>query len=137
MKDKEWDVVEQMLKLSACVGSREPMTGRTALHLACMGETECPHKVLNLLLSKKADIYSRDQAGWTPLLHATNNSHYTTIGILTRTCTLPHAHNLLTTPSFDNASPVAGALANDDICLCFALCEFLDLNRDAFDKIEI
>ena len=43
----------------------------------------------------------------------------------------------LLAPNFEGTSPVASALSQDDVVLAFTLAEFLDLNKEAFDKIEL
>ncbi|CAD7973486.1 unnamed protein product [Amoebophrya sp. A120] len=151
LKQANWDVAYTLVDKSACVTSQEPFTGRTPLHIACSHlQEECPFDLVSLLITKKSDLTARDVNGWTPLLCAANEGHYTTCA-----CILKHATmqtpapppgqtqekvtvaNSVLQPNFENVSPISTAIMRDDVVLIRIFADHVEMNKDSFARMEL
>ena len=94
------------------------------------------YKLILKLLDKKSDLLARDTLGWTPLLHAVFNSHYTTTGVILRSCPKTIADKVLI-PNFENVTPMATAIMKEDAVMLRILADFVDLNKDVYKKFEL
>ena len=78
LKAGDWAESLSLVDKSACVITEEKFTGRTPLHIACSHpHEEPPFELLSALIGTKANVLARDNEGWTPLLQAVNEGHYT------------------------------------------------------------
>ncbi|CAD7959236.1 unnamed protein product [Amoebophrya sp. A25] len=132
----DWDEATTLLDRSACVIHCQPFTGRTPLHLAVMQEEEPPYELLNLILTRKANLLARDAQGWTPLLHAVSEGHYTSAACLLKNCTKQSAPQILM-PNFNLVSPISTAILRDDVVFLRIFADFVITHEDAFPKMEL
>ena len=102
-----------------------------------MTSEEPPFGILASILSRKADLFARDIEGWTPLLHAVNERHYTSVAFLLKSCPKSQVKEILA-PSFHSQSnPVATSVLMDEVVLLRILADFVDHHSTDFSKFYL
>lgn len=60
-----------------------------------MTSVEPPFGILASILARKADLFARDVEGWTAILHAVNERHYTSVAFLLKSCPKENVKDIL------------------------------------------
>jgi len=152
LKAGDWAESLSLVDKSACVITEEKFTGRTPLHIACSHpHEEPPFELLSALIGKKANVLARDNEGWTPLLQAVNEGHYTAsacilkhfgqqfagVGQITAGSSVANEIASILQPNFQGVSPISTAVMRDDVVFLRILADFVEQFKEGFAKMEL